>query len=147
MSLSNITSDYLHSLIKLTEKKDSLLVEISKIEAEISAFLTGKPAPIKKSKATRATNTPKANKAPKAPKASKKAPAKSTPSKRGPKGGLGKKILAALDAAGEEGVKVVELAKKLIEKAGNLHDWFATTGKKNPAIKKAGKGQYKLVKK
>jgi len=28
----------------------------------------------------------------------------------------------------------------------NLHVWFATTGKKNPAIKKVGKGHYKLAK-
>jgi mannose-6-phosphate isomerase-like protein (cupin superfamily) len=32
----------------------------------------------------------------------------------------------------------------LKENVLNLHVWFATTGKKNPAIKKAGKGHYKL---
>ena len=146
MSLSNITSDSLRSLIKLTEKKDSLVSQISKIESEISAFLIGKPAPKKKSKVVPTKKAPQAKRTSKAPKSGKKEPAKRTSSKRGPRGGLGKKIVAALDAAGDEGVKVVDLAKKLKAKAGNLHVWFATTGKKNPAIKKAGKGQYKLEK-
>jgi hypothetical protein len=137
MSLYNITSDSLRSLIKLTEKKDSILAEISNIEAEISSFLTGKPAPVKKSKTVPSKKTPKA----------KKVPAKSTSSKRGRRGGLGNKIVAALEAAGEDGVKVVDLAQKLKVKAGNLHVWFATTGKKNAAIKKVGKGQYRLFKK
>jgi hypothetical protein len=43
-------------------------------------------------------------------------------------------------------VKVVELAKKIGVKGTNLHIWFATTGKKNPAIKKVGKGHYQLKK-
>ena len=46
----------------------------------------------------------------------------------------------------DAGVKVTELANTLKAKAANLHVWFATTGK-TPAIKKAGKGHYKLVKK
>ena len=62
-----------------------------------------------------------------------------------PRGGLGAKVLKALESAGDAGVKVTELANALKVKAGNLHVWFATTGKKNPAIKKAGKGHYKLV--
>jgi hypothetical protein len=150
MSISTFTSDTLRSLVKLTEKKDSLVSQISKIESEISSFLTGKPAPVKMAKAVPTKKAPKTKKAAvatKAPKASKKAPAKVASAKRGPKGGLGKKVVAALEAAGEDGVKVVDLAKKLKVKLVNLHVWFATTGKKNPAIKKVGKGHYKLEKK
>jgi hypothetical protein len=46
---------------------------------------------------------------------------------------------------GDAGVKVADLAKTLKVKGTNLHVWFATTGKKNPGIKKAGKGHYKLA--
>jgi len=152
MSLSNITSDSLRSLIKLTEKKDSLLAQIGKIEAEISSFLAGKAAPAKKVKAVpakKASKTSKAPKPPKAPKSSKvsKKGVKGISVKRSPKGGLGNKIIAALESAGEAGVKVTDLAKKLKAKGGNLHVWFATTGKKNSAIKKVGKGHYQLLKK
>lgn len=152
MSISTFTSASLRSLVKLTDKKDSLLAQISKIESELSSFLIGKPALVKKGKGRPAKKVsavkkaPKEKKAAKAPKANKKV-VKSAPSKRGPRGGLGKKIVSALEAAGDEGVKVVDLAKKLKAKAGNLHVWFATTAKKNLAIKKVGKGHYKLEKK
>jgi hypothetical protein len=43
-------------------------------------------------------------------------------------------------------VKVAELAKTLKVKGPNIHVWFATTGKKNKAIKKVGKGHYQLKK-
>ena len=154
MSLSNITSATLHSLVKLTEKKESLLAEIQKIEAELSSALTGgsvsspkpkgrpakKAAPVKKSTAIK--KAPAAGKVPTA----KKASVKSTPAKRGKAGGLKGKVIAALEAAGETGVKVTDLAKTLKVKGTSLHVWFATTGKKTPGIKKVGKGHYQLVK-
>ena len=61
-------------------------------------------------------------------------------------GGLGKKVLKALEAAGDAGVKVAELAKTLKVKGPNIHVWFATTGKKNKGIKKIGTGHYQLRK-
>ena len=122
-------------------KKDGLVAEIKKIEAEIASVLTGKPAkavgkrrgrPAKKGAAVKKAAS--ANKVPKVPK------------KRAPRGSVGEKVLKALESAGDVGVKVTELANTLKAKAANLHVWFATTGK-TPAIKKAGKGHYKLVKK
>jgi len=41
-------------------------------------------------------------------------------------------------------IKVSDLAEKLRVKGTNLHVWFGTTGKKNKAIKKVGKGHYRL---
>lgn len=58
----------------------------------------------------------------------------------------GDQVLSALDAAGDAGVKVADLAEKLRVKGTNLHVWFGTTGKKNKAIKKVGKGHYRLQK-
>jgi hypothetical protein len=141
MSLSSFTSASLKSLSKLIDKKESLVAEIAKIEAAVASLLTGKPAkapgkrrgrPAKKSAAVKKSVAAK-----KAPKAVKK---------RAVRGGLGAKILKALDTAGDAGVKVADLAKSLKVNGTNLHVWFATTGKKNPAIKKVGKGHYKLAK-
>ena len=141
MSISSFTSTSLKSLSKLIGKKESLASEIAKIEAQISSFLTGKPvkAPAKRRgrPAKKSAAVKKSVPAKKAPKAVKK---------RASGGGLGAKVLKALEAAGDAGVKVADLAKSLKIKGVNLHVWFATTGKKNPAIKKVGKGHYKLAK-
>ena len=56
---------------------------------------------------------------------------------------LWESLEAILLAQGKRYVR--EMAKTLKVKGVNLQVWFATTGKKNPAIKKAGKGHYKLV--
>jgi len=142
MSLSSFTSTSLKSLSKLIDKKDILLSQIAKLEAEIAAVLTGKPVkekgkrpgrPVKKGVVAKKSVPVK-----KAPKAGKK---------RSAPGGLGAKILEALEAAGDAGVKVADLAKNLKVKGTNLHVWFATTGKKNSEIKKVDKGHYKLLKK
>ena len=149
MSLSSFTSASLKSLSKLIGKKDSLIAEIKKIEAEIAAVITGKPAKVAKvAKAAKAKGKRRGRPAKQVVAVKKSAPAKKAPKggkKRASRGGLGTKILKALETAGEAGVKVTELAKNLKVKGVNLHVWFATTGKKNTAIKKVGKGHYKLV--
>jgi len=145
MSFSSFTSNSLKSLSKLIDKKDSLVAEIHKIEAEIAAVLTGKPAKAAKAPGKRRGRPSKNGGA-----AKKSTPAKNAPkvgNKRSSRGALGAKVLKALESAGEAGVKITELAKVLKIKTANLHVWFATTGKKNPSIKKAGKGHYTLVKK
>jgi len=141
MSISSFTSTSLKSLSKLIGKKESLITEIAKIEAQISSFLTGKPA---KAPGKRRGRPSKKSAAVKKSVAAKKAP--KAVKKRAVRGGLGAKILKALDTAGDAGVKVADLAKSLKVNGTNLHVWFATTGKKNPAIKKVGKGHYKLAK-
>lgn len=126
MNFSSFTSDSLKSLSKLLDKKGSLVAEIQKIEAEIASVFTGKS--VKRSGKRRGRP---AKKAPKA-------------ANRGPRGALGKSILQALESAGSVGVKVADLAKTLKINGTNIHVWFATTGKKNKAIKKVGKGHYAL---
>jgi hypothetical protein len=138
MNFSDLTTQTLKSLVKLTDKKEKLSKEIEKIEAQLGALFTGK--------APKVSGKRRGRPAKKGVKASKKAPKAAAKAKRSPRGGLGKKILNALDSAGDAGVKVVELAKKIGVKGTNLHIWFATTGKKNPAIKKVGKGHYQLKK-
>jgi hypothetical protein len=60
------------------------------------------------------------------------------------RGELASRILESLKSAGKEGVKVRQLADKLGVKHKNLFIWFATTGKKNKAIKKVGEAHYRL---
>ena len=136
MNLSNITSSTLKALVNLTNKKDSLIREVEQIEIQLEGLFTGKTPklsgkrrgrPAKKSAKT-VTKTPKAG------------------AKRSPRGGMGKKVLKALEGAGDAGIKVAELAKSLKVKGTSIHVWFATTGKKNKAIKKIGKGHYQLKK-
>lgn len=132
MQLSNFNVASLKSLMNLAQRKDQITKELSKIEAEIVAFLTGKPAP----KAGRKPGKKAAKKA------TPKSPAKKA--RRGKRGSVGKKVLAALEAAGAKGVKVADLAKELGFKNANLHVWFSTTGKKH--AKKVGRGHYQIKK-
>ena len=137
MELSNFNVESLKSLMGFAKRKDQLSKEIAKIEEQIVAFLGGKPAP----KAGKKASKKAAKKA-----STKKAPAeKAAPkARRGKRGSVGKKVLAALEAAGAKGVKVADLAKGLGLKNANLHVWFATTGKKH--TKKLGRGHYKIKK-
>ena len=143
MNIADINSAVLKNLSKLVDQKDRLLKEVEKIESQLEGLITGKsPKPAGKRRGRPAKKKSVGRPAKKAS-ASKKtaAPRKK---KRAARGSIQGKVLAALTAAKDEGVKVVDLAKKLGVKGGALHVWFATTGKKHP-IKKIGKGHYKLA--
>jgi len=133
MNLSNINSNSLRNLVKLIKRKDSLAKEIEKIDGQLSSLFGGKSVP-----------TGKRPGRPAGKKVSKPTPSKK---KRAPRGALKKKIFSALRAAGNTGLKVTELSKKVGAKSVNVHVWLSTTGKKLPEIKKLGKGHYKLQEK
>ena len=59
------------------------------------------------------------------------------------RGELASRIVDAMKSAGKEGIKVRALADKMGVKHKNLFIWFATTGKKNRAIKKVGEAHYR----
>lgn len=89
--------------------------------------------------------------APAAAPAAPKAKAAATKPARGAKKSSGKQrgqlsvaVQSALQAAGKEGVRVGDLAKKIGINPRNLFVWFATTGKKFKAIKKVAPGHYVL---
>jgi hypothetical protein len=137
MKLTNINTSALRNLIKLTERKESLLNEIEKIESQLSSLLTGK--------AVRSSGKRRGRPAKK--KAGRPAKKAARSGKRAPRGLLKKKIFAALKAAGDAGMKVTELSKKIGVKNANVHVWFSSTGKKLPEIKRVGKGHFKLSEK
>jgi hypothetical protein len=132
MNLTNLTTASLRNLIKLTEKKEALLKEVASIESQLEKLLSGKSVRAGRRGAKKsAAKTIK--------------PVKGT--KRAPRGAIKKKILSALKAAGDAGIKVTELAKKTGLKNAHLHVWFGSTGAKLPEIRKIGKGHYKLTEK
>jgi len=138
MNLTNINSVALRNLIKLTERKETLLAEIEKIEGQLASLLTGKSVRVATKSKRRRPAKKKAGRPAKVSKTAGKA-------KRASRGGLKNKILSALKTAGDTGVKVTDLAKKLGVKNTHVHVWFSTTGKKHPDIKKVGKGHFKLL--
>lgn len=124
MDVSKLNSTVLRSLIKLTDKRDALLAELKKIEASIASVTGGK--------------------APAAGKPAKAAVVKAGRKKRGKRGALKEKILAALREGGAKGVAVKDLSKKLGVKNQNVHVWFSSTGRKLGGIQKIGAGRYRL---
>lgn len=146
MSLTNISSSSLKSLIKLTERKESLVREIEKIEAQLSSLLGGKAVRSTGKRRGRPSKK-KVGRPAKAKKVGRPAKKAATTGKRAPRGQIKKKILAALKAAGDAGLKVTDLSKKIGVKNANVHVWFSSTGKKLPEIKRVGKGHFKLVEK
>ncbi len=135
MTLTNINSSALRSLIKLAERKESLLLEIKKIEVQLASLITGKAPAAGKRRGRPAKKAAGIRKSPR------------RSAKRSPRGALKKKIVAALRAAGDAGLKVPELSKKIGAKSQNVHVWLSSTGKKLPEIERIGKGHFKLQEK
>jgi len=125
--LSSLTSSALNQLSTLVDKKEELVKEIERLESQMASIISGKPIRATKGKPGRPAS-----------KTAKKA------TKRASRGNLGAKLISALEAAGDAGVKITDLANKLRVNGSNLHVWFGTTDKKNKAIKKVGKGHYRL---
>jgi hypothetical protein len=64
---------------------------------------------------------------------------------KGKRGELAGRIVDTLTAAGKQGIKLREIAAQLGVNPKNLSVWFATTGKKNKAIRKIGEGLYRIA--
>jgi len=124
--MSNTTPRTVHlkSLLALEEKRAALQQQIDAIHHQISIvrdqiFATGKAT------VSKAVHQP-------------------APKGRARRGALKAKILAALETAGNAGVRVTELASDLGTKAANLHAWFHATAKRIPGIVKVAGGHYRL---
>jgi hypothetical protein len=131
MKLSNPRIERLKQMMSLEEKRVALQEELNQVVeqmTELKDALFSESAPTS-SAAT--TYTPAARKGAKG--------AKSTP-----RGALKDRIVAALQAAGNGGVRVKELAVALGTKPVNVHSWFHSSMKRYPAIKKIEGGHYRL---
>jgi hypothetical protein len=125
MDIKHITSDSLRRLLSLTDKKEQLIKAVSEVEDQIVRTLKG-AATTTVEVAEAVTPFKKAKKARKA--------------KGSKPGGLKERILALLEEAGDEGIRVKDLAAKLASKPGNIAVWFSTTGKK--LVTKVEPGRY-----
>lgn len=141
MDISKISTSVLEGLIKLTKKREALLEELKSVEAKLAAAYSGgaseKPAKVAKIVRRRGRKA----KAPAAAPAAKVAAASKSLGRRG---ALKTKIIAALRAAGDKGIAVKDLSKKIGVKNQNVHVWFSSTGKKLGVIQKVGAGSYRL---
>jgi len=126
MDISLINSQSLLRLLSLTEKKEELLQILEQIDAEIIRTLQGGISVEVLDAAPAPAIVPPAPKA-KLPVAAPAKPGKKV--KPAKSGGLKGRILALLEAAGDGGLKVREIADKLGSKPGNVAVWFSTTGK------------------
>lgn len=80
--------------------------------------------------------------APKATKAKAKGRKGAGKAKRG---ALSENVMAVLSEAGSDGISIKDLSDKVGSNYRNVAVWFATTGKKNPKIKKVAPATYKLA--
>jgi hypothetical protein len=128
--LRNIPSSTLKELVRLSERKETLIAQIQGIDREmlrvqskfgIPAREGDEQAPVTVSHSRVGTIRP-----------------------RSKRGALKEKIVRALRAAGKKGATVGELSKKLKVPSANLYVWFNGTGKSVPGIKKIGVAKYQL---
>src|SRR5262245_23571965 len=148
MSLNNITSSQLRSLIPIVERKERLQEELAEIESKLSIYLSRAPVkpdlrPTPKPRRLRVSKTFEVR----APEPRvQKGKLKPEPVSRGLKGkkrgSLKDLILIALKKAGHEGLAVKELAAALGAKSNRLHVWFSTTGKNVEGLTKVGPGRW-----
>jgi hypothetical protein len=148
MDLTKLTSTTLRSITGLTDKLSATIDELKKIEQTILSSLSGEaPAPAKrgrkpKAAAVKAKAPAKKAVAAKAPVA-KAAKAPVAAKKSGKRGAIKEQIVAALQKAGAKGASVKDISAKLGVKPGNVHVWFATTGK-TVGVEKVAPGVYRL---
>lgn len=125
MDIKHITSDSLRRLLSLTDKKEQLIKAVAEVEDQIVRTLKGA-----------ATTTVEVAEAVTPFKSARKA----RKGKGTRPGGLKERVLALLEEAGDEGIRVKDLAAKLSAKPGNIAVWFSTTGKK--LVTKVAPGRY-----
>ena len=128
MALSNLSSAQLAQLIGLVKEKEALQSKLDHVNAQLSAFESGKAVPKKRGRKSGR------------PAGIKLSVAAGGKRRRGKR--LKAPLLKALKSAGSSGITVKELAAKLKVKPGNIFSWFYTTGKKIGGIKKVGEAKY-----
>ena len=141
--MQNLTSQAIRSLLALSQKKDNLQAELAGIDSAIVASLgSPTPAPVVAVAAPKPVPPAKTTK-PKAKRSGRPAPTKA-PALAQNENSLMPKLVAALEAAGEDGLTIPEIATKLSVSESVIDTLirpFAKPGKKSKksAAKKPGK--------
>ena len=129
--LRDIPSSTLKKLVRLSERKETLMAQIQEIDREmervqsrfgVPARSDDKPARVTVSGTRRRPRT----------------------GGRTQRGALKEKIVRALRSAGKKGSTIRELSNKLKVPSANLYVWFNGTGRNVRGIKKIGVAKYQL---
>ena len=127
--LRNIPSSTLKELLRLSERKETLMAQIQEIDRRMLAVQEQFGIPSREGD-------------PRAPVTVSRT--RSGVRKRSARGALKEKIMSTLRAAGRHGATIGEISKKLKVPKANLYVWFNGTGKSVPGIKKTGVAKYRL---
>ncbi len=119
MALTDLSSSQLHRLIQLVKEKESLEIQLVKINHSLNDLESGKIA---------------GEKSPSSP--------GRPPVRRRRRAKLKDGLLKKLQAAGKQGLTIKELAASLKAKPASVSVWFYTTGKKIRGIKKVGTARF-----
>jgi hypothetical protein len=132
MKVSDINTQTLTALLSLTKKKETLLAKVAEVEKEIAGLASGEV--LAATRILRAKSIKKRRGVAKGPK-----------KPRSPKGFMQEQIIKLLQAAGEVGAGVKELAQKVDKPVAQVHVWFSTTGKKLGQFQKLESGNWRIL--
>lgn len=132
MKVSDINTQTLTALLSLTKKKETLLAKVAQVEKEIAGLASGEV--LAATRILRAKSIKKRRGVAKGPK-----------KPRSPKGFMQEQIIKLLQAAGEVGAGVKELAEKVEKPVAQVHVWFSTTGKKLGQFQKLESGNWRIL--
>jgi len=128
--LTSIPSSTLKQLVRLSERKEALMVQIQDIDREMIRVQDKFGIPAREGD-QRAQVTVSSVLGPRHRRRSKR-------------GALKEKILRTLRGAGRKGATISELSKKLKVPSANLYVWFNGTGKNVRGLRKIGMARYRL---
>ena len=132
MKVTDINTQTLTALLSLTKKKETLLAKVAEVEKEIAGLASGEV--LAATRILRAKSIKKRRGVAKGPK-----------KPRSPKGFMQEQIIKLLQAAGEVGAGVKELAQKVDKPVAQVHVWFSTTGKKLGQFQKLESGNWRII--
>jgi hypothetical protein len=134
-----------HAGVRVTELAESLGTKAANLHAWFHATTKRMPSIVKVAGGHYRLNGHSQKPAPAAAAAPAKAKGKGRKAGRVKRGALSENVLALLEEAGSNGISIKDLSDKIGSNYRNVAVWFATTGKKNPKIKKVAPAVYKLV--
>jgi hypothetical protein len=130
--LRNIPSSVLKQLVKLSERRESLMSQIQQVDRDIVRLESKFGVPTADD--GRASMTITAKRTPRGRKTGRKTQ----------RGALREAIVNALRSAGKRGSTIRQLSQKLRVPTANLYVWFNASGKKVRGLKKIGPATYRL---
>lgn len=137
-----------HAGVRVTELAEALGTKAANLHAWFHATAKRMPSIVKVAGGHYRLNGNGAKPSAPVPAAATKAPkAKAAKGKGGKakRGALSENVMTALETAGSTGISIKDLSDKVGSNYRNVAVWFATTGKKNPKIKKVAPATYKLA--